>query len=504
MGERGQQSELNSPDLKRYSDSDSGTSETGGDASQNSTVIEMLNQIKSLMDDNHQSYHAQIRQVADKSGEMKHRLRETELQITDINTRLVEFETRLITVEDNMVELGDALTELKTALNESLSGKLDKQAEEILDESRPYLTENFAKLVSACESLEKRVKYTVADLQVLTEEASKRITGVERLVQSTPMPRATRGTESGGKFKSFFNRKESSSDLNFSKRRLPEVPKNPDLAISKPVQEPPKYDGKSSWEAFLEQFEIAAKLDGWSDEQKALFLATSLRGNATLILRNISGNERGDYAKLVAALSSRFGITHQSDLARAKLKTRIKRREESLPELAENVETLTRKAYPDASTELQDVLARDHFIDALYEEDLRLRIRQARPKSLQVALETALELESFQLATRHRTRMLRGAVGNVKRINEEIVQNTFQRNERGVNAESKLEELNGLITQLLKVMKAESRGRSLGNHASVGRTESKVISQKSAKMNYHGGPRLTVTARTGSRETKDG
>ena len=188
-----------------------------------------------------------------------------------------------------------------------------------------------------------------------------------------------------------------------------------------------------------------------------------LHGNATLILSNISGNERGDYAKLVAALSSRFGVTHQSDLARAKLKTQIKRREESLPELAENVETLARKAYPDASTELQDVLARDHYIDALYEEDLRLRIRQARPQSLQVALETALELESFQLATWHRTRMLRGTVGNVKRMNKEIVQNTSQRNERGVNAESKLEELNGLITQLLKVMKAESRGHSLGN-----------------------------------------
>ena len=171
MGEKGQKSELNSPDLKRYSESDYGTSEAGGDASQNSTVVEMLNQIKSLMDDNHQSHQAQIRQVADESGEMKHRLRETELQITDINTRLVEFETPLITVEDNMVKLGDALTELKTALNESLSRKLDEQAEEILDESRRYLTENFAKLVSACESLEKRVEYTAADLQVLTEEA---------------------------------------------------------------------------------------------------------------------------------------------------------------------------------------------------------------------------------------------------------------------------------------------------------------------------------------------
>ena len=55
--------------------------------------------------------------------------------------------------------------------------------------------------------------------------------------------------------------------------------------------------------------------------------------------------------------------------------------------------------------------------------------------------------------------MLRGAVGNVKRINEEIVQNTSLSNERGVNAESKLDKVNSLITQLLKVMKAESYNR---------------------------------------------
>ena len=99
-----------------------------------------------MLNDNHQSFNAQIRQVVDESSKMKHRLRETELQITDINTRLTDFETRFITIEDNIVELGHALTELKTVLNESLSRKLDKRAEEIRDESW-YFTENFSKLV---------------------------------------------------------------------------------------------------------------------------------------------------------------------------------------------------------------------------------------------------------------------------------------------------------------------------------------------------------------------
>ena len=228
--------------------------------------------------------------------------------------------------------------------------------------------------------------------------------------------------------------------------------------MSKPIWEPPKFDAKSSWEAFLAQFEIAARMNGWNDEQKAQFLATSLHGNATLILSNMSRSDRKDYAKLVMALTSRFGITHQSDLTRVKLKTRIKKREESLPELAESVECLTRKAYPDASNDLQDILARHHFIDALYEEDLRLRVRPARPPSLQVALETALELQSFQLASRHRTRTFRGAVGNVR-----LAEETGASNQGGARCESKLDELNNVITRLLKEIKVGSCGRFSNN-----------------------------------------
>ena len=111
---------------------------------------------------------------------------------------------------------------------------------------------------------------------------------------------------------------------------------------------------------------------------------------------------------------------------------------------------------------MQDILARDRFIDALYEEDLRLRVRQARPPSLQAALETALELQSFQLACRHRTRMFRGAVGNV-RLAEETGYELLS-NQGGATCESKLNELNNLMTRLLKEIKAGSCGRLISNN----------------------------------------
>ena len=47
-----------------------------------------------------------------------------------------------------------------------------------------------------------------------------------------------------------------------------------------------------------------------------------------------------------------------------------------------------------------ELLAKDHFNDSLTDEDMKLRIRQNRPESLQQVLEAALELESYWLASR--------------------------------------------------------------------------------------------------------
>ena len=46
---------------------------------------------------------------------------------------------------------------------------------------------------------------------------------------------------------------------------------------SRPVQRPGKYSSDSRWESYHAQFEITAELSGWNEQQKAAYLATSLR-----------------------------------------------------------------------------------------------------------------------------------------------------------------------------------------------------------------------------------
>ena len=114
----------------------------------------------------------------------------------------------------------------------------------------------------------------------------------------------------------------------------------------RPVQKPPSFDGKSQWESYIAQFEIVAGMNQWNEEQKGNYLATSLKGPALSLLGNLSPSTRQDYKVLVAALESRFGSAHQQELHRSKFKSRVRRREESLQELAEDLERLVRLAYP--------------------------------------------------------------------------------------------------------------------------------------------------------------
>ena len=149
---------------------------------------------------------------------------------------------------------------------------------------------------------------------------------------------------------------------------------------------------------------MIAAMNRWSDAEKATHLAISLRGTAATVLTNLQPAQRQSYEALTAALNSRFGLTHQAELNRMRLKSRIRRREETLAELAQDVERLVRLAYPEAAESMVEVLAKDQFVDALPDEDMRLRIRQNKPAMLRDALRLALELESYQIASKQRSK----------------------------------------------------------------------------------------------------
>jgi hypothetical protein len=55
-------------------------------------------------------------------------------------------------------------------------------------------------------------------------------------------------------------------------------------------------------------------------------------------------------------------------------------------------------AYPTATAEIRETLTKDQFVDALVDSEMRIRIKQARPRNLNDAIQLAVELEAYNRA----------------------------------------------------------------------------------------------------------
>ena len=172
---------------------------------------------------------------------------------------------------------------------------------------------------------------------------------------------------------------------------------------------PQNYDGTEDLDDYLSQFEILADLNCWNYETKSFYLAGSLKGDARTLLTELSSLQRRDYDSLVQILTLRFGSLNRAEIYKAK-----KRRDESISELAQSIKKLTRQAYPNAPASVTSTLARDHFIDALPDSDVRLRIRETQAKDIAEAEILALRLEAYRVADRQKTNRYRGS--QVKQI----------------------------------------------------------------------------------------
>ena len=157
------------------------------------------------------------------------------------------------------------------------------------------------------------------------------------------------------------------------------------------------YDGSSSWLGYKAHFETCAEINNWTNTEKGLYLAVALRGQARSVMGNLSDKSK-DYDSLVKALEDRLAPPNQTELYRVQLRERRQKASESLSELGQDIRRLTNLAYPTATTELRETLAKDQFVDSLISINMRLRIKQARPTSLNDAVRHAVELAAFNRA----------------------------------------------------------------------------------------------------------
>uniref|UniRef100_A0A6P7FT97 Uncharacterized protein LOC114333744 n=1 Tax=Diabrotica virgifera virgifera TaxID=50390 RepID=A0A6P7FT97_DIAVI len=83
----------------------------------------------------------------------------------------------------------------------------------------------------------------------------------------------------------------------------------------------PNFDGKSSWNNYMKQFESAARANGWSEKEKAVNLTIALRGDALDVLHTIAVERTDDFEQLKKRLNMQYGHEHLEHVYQSQFKS---------------------------------------------------------------------------------------------------------------------------------------------------------------------------------------
>ena len=124
-------------------------------------------------------------------------------------------------------------------------------------------------------------------------------------------------------------------------------------------------------------------------------LLLRLKGPALQAFHAIPADERRTYAKAIHALQIRFSPVdrHDQSVHRAALRSRRRKPDEDLFEIAAADDVLLLTDRPSRDSEALDQLEPDAFFDAL-DVPLRRRVRDAEPENLNAALSHVLVLDA--------------------------------------------------------------------------------------------------------------
>lgn len=154
-----------------------------------------------------------------------------------------------------------------------------------------------------------------------------------------------------------------------------------------------KYDGSIPFENYKKQFEIVARLNRWTALEKALQLQACLQGGALSAISGMDCDQTTDYETVAEALMSRYGTGQQKELHSALLRSRARKKDESLPDLAHDLLRLARYGHPEAPRETQEHLAMEQFFEAIPDRELRVKLQLENFRNIHEALQAAIRLE---------------------------------------------------------------------------------------------------------------
>ena len=162
-------------------------------------------------------------------------------------------------------------------------------------------------------------------------------------------------------------------------------------------KEPDVYNGENvEWPDYLCHFEQVAFWNQWSDSEKAIQLAMSLRGTAQRILSELTQRELCSFNILKHALTQRFCPTERETAHRCDFRNRRRRPGESAADYGYALKRLASRAFPSFMPEMRESLVVEQYVSGLGSQELKRYVQFSHPNSLDRAISLAIEFEAFE------------------------------------------------------------------------------------------------------------
>ena len=167
---------------------------------------------------------------------------------------------------------------------------------------------------------------------------------------------------------------------------------------AKPVITPEAFTGAGTtrWDEWIEHFESVADVNKWdTDADKLKWLKVRLTSRAMKAFRQLPDATRADYKLAKEALKKRFEPESRKEYYIAELRTRRRRKGEDWATFGEELKLTAERAYPDLGADAREQIALTQYLSAIINPQLAFSVRQSKPKSVEAAVTTTMEMESY-------------------------------------------------------------------------------------------------------------
>ena len=120
-----------------------------------------------------------------------------------------------------------------------------------------------------------------------------------------------------------------------------------------------------------------------------------LTGKAQTAWKRLSSETKDDYEAAKEALQKRFEPDSKRKLYFVEFQARIRKRDESWGDFADELRVLAEKALPELDDKAKELLALERYLGELDNPQVAFAVRQRKPKTVDEAVTATLERQSY-------------------------------------------------------------------------------------------------------------